>query len=249
VEPGRLALALLLLILPVLAYLTARVRAGRAGELRPIPGLEALPESVGRSAEIGRPLHVSVGVEGLGGQATAHTWAGLALLAQLADEAAACNCPLIVTVADPTVLPMAQDILRTAFARRGNPDGYEPTSVRYVAPLPLAYAAGVAGLVDRQPLTANVMAGSFGDEYLLIGEVGVRHGVHQVAGTANPATLPLMMATAEETLVGEEVFAAGAYTRRLPSQVASLLTEDWARWIVVATILVAAVINVLTTGQ
>jgi hypothetical protein len=241
----EIGVVVLLLILPVLFFLASRVSVGKAGGLRPLPGIEELPSSVGRSAETGQPLHVSVGVGGVGGGATAETWAGLTLLAQLADEAAACDTPFIVTVADATVLPIAQDILRRAYTRHGNPEGYDPTQVRFIAPSPLAYAAGVMGLVEREPLTANVMVGSFGDEFLLMGETGVRRGVRQVAGAADPRTLPFVYASADETLVGEEMFAGGAYTTGSPIQVASLLAEDWARWAVIATIVVVAILKML----
>lgn len=241
----EIGLVLLLLILPVLFFLIYRVRAGKTGELRPLPGLEALPGLVGRSAETGQPLHVSVGVAGIGGSATAETWAGLTVLGQLADTAAACDTPLLVTVSDATVLPIAQDILWRAHVRNGTPEGYDPTQVQFVSPEPMAYAAGVAGLLERQSLTANIMIGSFGDEYLLIGETGARRRVHQIVGTSDPQTLPLVYASADETLVGEEAFAGGAYTSRLPVQIASLLAEDWARWALAAGILVTAAIKLL----
>jgi len=235
------ALVLLLLLLPVLFFLGARVRAGKAGELRPLPAVEELAGAVGRSAETGQPIHVSVGVAGVGGPQTAETWAGLTLLSELADRAAACDAPLVVTVADPTVLPLAQEALRRAYLRNGKLEGYDPSQVRFVAPNPIAYSAGVAGLLLSEPLTANVMVGTFGDEVVLIGEVGAREGVQQVIGTANPQALPLVVATADRALIGEEIFAGGAYTARQPIQVASLLAQDWARWaIAVAILLVAA---------
>jgi hypothetical protein len=234
----QIGLLLLLAILPALFFLVSRVRAGKVGKLRFLPALEELPSSVGRSAETGQPLHVSVGLAGVGSVATAETWAGLTLLGQLANEAAACDTPLIVTVADPTVLPIAQDIVQRAYIRHGNPEGYEPTQVRLIAPDPMAYAAGVMGLLEREPLTANIMLGSFGEEYLLIGETAARKGVYQVVGAANPQALALMYASANETLVGEEMFASGAYTARLPIQIASLLTQDWARLVVVVGIIV-----------
>jgi hypothetical protein len=241
----EIGLVLLLLMLPILFFLTSRVRAGKTGELRSLPGLDELPSSVGRSAETGQPLHVSVGVAGVGGSATAETWAGLTLLSQLADEAAACDTPFIVTVADATVLPIAQDILRRAYTRHGNPEGYDPTQVRFVAPNSMAYAAGVMGLLEREPLTANVMFGSFGDEYLLMGETGARQGVRQVVGAADPHTLPFVYASADETLMGEEMFAGGAYTRGQPIQIGSLFAEDWARWAVVGAIILVAVFKML----
>lgn len=241
-----IGLVLLLLVLPILFYLTSRVRAGKAGELRSIPGLERLPALVGRAAETGQPLHVSVGIGGIGGQETSETWAGLTLLAQVADEAAACDTPLIVTVADATVLPIAQDIVRRAYVRNGNPEGYDPTKVQLVAPNnAMAYASGVAGILNREPLSASVMVGRFADEYLLMGETGARVGVHQIVGATDPATLPFVYASANETLIGEEVFAGGAYTGGKPSQIGSLLAEDWLRWLVAVGILVAAALKIL----
>lgn len=241
----EIAVVLLLLLLPVLFYLTSRIRAGKAGELRPLTGMEELPGLVGRSAETGQPLHVSVGVAGVGGVTTAETWAGLSVLEKLADEAAACGTPLMVTVADATILPVAQDILRRAYTRNGNPEGYDPTQVHLVSPDSMAYAAGVAGILEREALTANVMIGSFGDEYLLMGETGARLGVRQIVGAADPRTLAFVYASADQTLMGEEMFAGGAYTRRLPIQIASLIAEDWARWTVAAGILVVAVLKIV----
>jgi len=242
---NQAAAVLLLLILPILFFLMSRVRAGKTGTIRRFPGMEELPDLVGRSAETGQPLHISVGVEGLGGSATAETWAGLTLLAHLADEAAASDAPLVVTVSDPTVLPLAQDLLQRAYLRQGNPEGYSPTQVQFIAPEPMAYAAGVMGMLARDRLGGNIMVGSFGDEYLLMGEVGAHRGLRQIVGTADPRTLPLVYASADETLIGEEMFAGGAYTSREPIQVASLLAADWVRWLVIAVILGWAVAKLL----
>jgi hypothetical protein len=240
-----IGLVLLLLLLPLLLFLVIRVRAGKAGELRPLPGMEELPKAVGRSAETNQPLHVSVGVAGVGGAATVETWAGLALLSELAEQAVASDAPLIVTVGDPTVLPIAQDILRRAYARHGRSNGYDPTQVRFIAPVPMAYAAGVMGLLQREPLRGNVMVGTFGDEYLLMGEAGARKGVPQIVGSADPRTLPFVYATADEPLIGEEMFASSPYVGRGPLQVASLLAEDWARWAIIAAIIGLAILKIL----
>jgi hypothetical protein len=109
----------------------------------------------------------------------------------------------------------------------------------------MAYAAGVTGLIEREPLAANVMVGSFGDEYLLMGETGARRGLRQIVGTADPRILPQVYASADETLIGEEMFAGGAYTARLPIQIGSLFTEDWARWALIAAILIVVVLKIL----
>jgi hypothetical protein len=240
---AEIGLVLLLLIVPVLFIQAFRVRTGKTRALRPLPGLDELASHVGHAAETGRPIHVSVGVAGLGGPASAETWAGLNVLSRVADRAAAYGSPLVVTVSDATALPMAQDIVCRAYARHGDPEGYDPTQVRLISSDPTAYAAGVMGLLDREPLTTNVMIGSFGDEYLLMGETGARRGVSQTVGAADPRTLPYVYATADDTLIGEEMYAGGAYTSRLPIQIASLLTQDLARAVIVVVIVVVAVLR------
>jgi hypothetical protein len=234
-------LVLLFVVLLALFILSLKVRAGRAGELRPLPGMAELSALVARAAETGQPLHVSVGVGGVGGSATAETWAGLTLLRHLADKAVANGASVVVTVADATVLPLAQDILQQAYARHGFSADYDFSQVRFVAPEPTAYATGVMGFLGREPLAGNVMVGKFGDEYLFVGETGARRRLHQIVGVAEPQTLPLVYASADETLVGEEIFATGAYTSRLPIQIASLLTEDRIRWLLIVAIFVTAI--------
>jgi hypothetical protein len=241
-----LALILLLALLPLLFLSTFRAKAGKSGDLRPLPGVDELPTLLGRSLESGQPLHLSLGVGGLGGPATAETWAGFSVLARLADGAAASGVPLIVTLGDATALPVAEDMLRRAYARHGSLDEYEPTQVRFVAPDPTAYAAGVMGMLERDHLTGNVMVGSFGDEYLLMGETGARHDYRQTVGAARPTTLPFVLATADDPWLGEEMFAGGSYLNRLPMQLGSLVAEDWARWLVVAGVLFAAAWQLLT---
>jgi hypothetical protein len=81
---------------------------------------------------------------------------------------------------------------------------------------------------------------------LLISEAGARKGIRQVVGTNNPQALPLVYASADETLVGEEMFAGSAYTTRLPIQVGSLLTQDLLRWVLVVSIIVVAVFKFLS---
>jgi hypothetical protein len=234
-------LAFLAVAVVLLFVLSFWVRSGRAGKLRALAGLEKLSELVEHSAETGNPLHVSVGVAGVGGPATSETWAGLTVLKQVAGEASACDAPLLVTVADPTVVPLVEDILQRAYDRYDNLQAYDPTQVRYIAPDSTAYAAGTMGLLARQPMVGSIMVGAYGDEYLLMGETGAQRGVYQVVGTSDPNALALVSVAADEMLVGEEMFAGGAFTSRLPAQIGSLLAEDWLRWLIVAAIVVLTI--------
>jgi len=219
-------LAWLLFFLPVMLLATSRVRAGHGVNLRPLAGFDALRGLSARAAESGQTLHVSLGVSGISGEDTAATLAGLTVLDYLAEQGATFDAPPIVTVADPTLLPVAQDVLRHAYARQGDVENYDSKQVRLISPEPTAYAAGVMDVLGHEPLAANIMIGNFGDEYLLMGEVGAKKGIGQIGGATHPQTLPFVFASADQVLIGEEIFAGGAYLASLPAHIGSLVAQD-----------------------
>lgn len=234
---SAIAVLIVLVSVPLLFYALSRVRAGHKPYLRPLPAFDALSGMSGRAAETSQTLHVGLGTGGISGPDTAVSLAGLTALEHLADQAAASESRLVVTVADPTLLPAAQEVLRRVYARQGKSDIFSPSQVRLLAPDPTAYAAGVMDILEGEDPLANVTIGAFGDEYLLIGETGVKKGVEQVAGTDDPAALAFMYATADEMLIGEEIFAAGAYLGGDPESVAGLIVQDWWRYLVVLVII------------
>jgi hypothetical protein len=226
----------LLFFLPVMLFATSRVRAGRVVNLRPLAGFDALRGLSARAAESGQTLHVSMGISGISNEETAATLAGLTVLDYLAEQGAIFDAPPMVTVADPTLFPVAQDVLRHAYARQGNIENYDPKQVRLISPDPTAYAAGVMDVLGHEPLAANIMIGNFGDEYLLIGEVGAKKGISQIGGATNPQTLPFVFASADQVLIGEEIFAGGAYLAFLPAHIGSLVAQDVMRLLGVVAI-------------
>jgi Domain of unknown function (DUF6754) len=213
--------------------------------LRPLSGYQALPGQLSRAVEAGQSLHLSLGTGSTGGGDTVTTLAGLAALESLAEEAAATDAPPIVTVADPTTLVMAQDVLRRAYIHQGNPRGYNPRSVRYVAASPLPYAAGVMEILSNEDASANVMAGVFGPEAAFIADEGSRQGLTQVAGAADPTPLAVLYPATHHLLIGEEMFAAGGYIGDQPARIGSLMAQDWMRWILVGIILTFSLITIL----
>ena len=240
-----LALGLLLLFFIFMTICIDRVKAGRSISLRSIPAFAALRELMDRAVESGRSLHVSLGVKGIVGKDTATTLAGLTVLEHLADQGAMGDAPPTVTVADPTLLPLAQDVLRRAYKRRGRAERYDPGRVHLIAPEPTAYAAGVMGVLEHEKLAGNVMVGAFGDEYLLMGETAAKKGLSQTAGAADPQTLPFIFTTADETLVGEEIYAASACLNSLPEHIGSLLAQDWMRVLIALIILIGVILKSL----
>ena len=117
--------------------------------------------------------------------------------------------------------------------------------VRFLAPDSVAYAVGVMTALRQEPVASHTMAGSFGEEYLLMGETGKARGVEQIAGASDPQVLPFQYATGDELLMGEELYAGGAYLARLPWHLASLVAEDWFRTLLILAILAGIILKTL----
>jgi hypothetical protein len=239
--------ALLVLVLSgvLLWWFTDRQRKGARYAFRPIAAFDVLRGLIGRVAESGKRVHVSLGKAGIGGDQTASVSAGLVVLQFLADQGAAMSAPPTVTVADPSLLLVAQDVLYRAHARKGRVDRYRVTDVQLIAPDAAAYAAGAQDTIDDEGVMANVMVGYFGDEYLLMGEAGAQRNLAQVVGSNALDVQPFLVATSDKVLLGEELFAAGAYLTDRPEYAASLCLQDVLRVLIVVAILAGVVVKTL----
>jgi len=250
------ALALLLFFLPILFFAYWAIKRGAQVKFRPIAAYEALRGLFARSVETGQPVHLSLGTSGVGDQFTADTVAALNVLEYLAERGAVSAAAPLVTLAHPTTLVAAQDLLRRVYRQSGLAEEYEPTRARLTAPDPLCfstprpdhfpYAVGTMRLLTQQKLVANVMVGRFGDEFLLMGEAGAQRGLTQIGGTSAPEVLPLVTATMTHPLIGEEIYAGGAYLSNKTTHLGSLLAQDLMRGVIVAA--VTGMVLLLTLG-
>ncbi|MCB0163241.1 MAG: hypothetical protein KDI79_03375 [Anaerolineae bacterium] len=240
-SPVLLAFLFLLLFLGLMLFFSARVNSGQKPSLRRIQAYEAIKDFAGRAVEAGRALHLSLGTGSMADITTADSLAGLYTLDYLADQSAVTGIHPIVSMADPTVMLMAQNTVRSAYSNDKAKAAEAYRDIRWIAPQPAAYAAGVMNLLSTDDVETNIMIGKFGDEYLLMGETAARQGTAHVGGASDPNTLPFIYATAQETLLGEEIYAGGAYLQKRPVHIASLLAQDTMRWIVGIVILAGVV--------
>lgn len=237
-------LVVVVLALPVFNLLFSLTgRRGRPPQLRALSGFDVLRGQLGRGVETGHPAHVSIGAGGIVGEDTLVTLAGAAIVDSLSQEAADTGAAPIVTTADGAALVLAQDMLRRPYARRGDMSGYDPIDVQALGLQPFQYAAGAMEFLAHSQPVSNVMIGSFGPEAGLIAEAGAKQELTQVAGSTDARALAVLQPFADHLLVGEEVFAAGAYLDRRPGQLARLRAQDWARVVLIIVIVVAAILR------
>jgi len=246
VNETQLAMLLFLIaFLPAFYIYGRQVQRGKLPDLRPIQAFTALRGVMARAIETGRAVHVSLGVGGITSDVTADSLAGLSALEYLADQSAATGLAPIVTMADPTLLPLAQDVIRRPHGADREEAAKAVRHVRWIAPEPAAYAAGVMDILGGEGVDANVMIGSFGDEYLLMGEAASRRKITHIGGASDPNVLPFVFASADQALMGEDMYAAGAYLSRKAWHIGSLLAQDFMRWGIVAVMVVLVAIKTL----
>ena len=241
--------AIFLLVLSgfvLLVLLILRGRKGPAPQVRPLPAFQDLWGETGVAAESGGAIHIALGSGGLSGDDAVTSLAGLQVLESLAD-AAVSYPPPIVTVGDPTLLPLAQDTLRRAYERNGLAALYNPGRVRFVAPSPVAYAAGAAHVVATENITASTMYGAFGAEVSLITDAGARRDLPQLAAAAAPLALGALYPAIDRLAVGEELYAAGAQMTGERRYLVSLVAQDVLRVVLVLVILGAAGLALLSS--
>ncbi|MEM2183705.1 MAG: DUF6754 domain-containing protein [Candidatus Methanomethylicia archaeon] len=245
---GRyLDLALLILMWVGAILVMNALKRGWTLKWRKIAGLEALEEAVGRAAEMGKPVHFTPGYAGLTGATSPQVVAGLAVFAELARLCAKYDVEIICSVGDPTVLGVATELYKQAYTSEGKLDRAKPEhDIRYLSGSQFAFAAAVQGIAERERPAANVMVGPFWAESMMFAETFYRVGSIQVAGTARIYQIPFFAVVCDYVIIGDEMFAAGAYLSKEPSAMSSIFIQDLAKLFALALSIFGALILTFT---
>ena len=239
--PQEYLLPLALLVGFGVLLLLARLQGRHS--FREIPAFRAAKDAASQSLETGQAVHLGLGVGGIGTDLTADSLAAVEIAGGVVNRVGLADRLPIITVADPTLLPMVQD--RVNLAARTHSPQERAACVRWTSPDPAAYAVEVMGILAREQVQSSLLAGSFGNEYLLPAGAGSLRGIRQIGGASNPVALPLVYATSDENALGEELFAAGAFMGDKPWHMSSLKAEDWMRWALALAIGGALIVNIL----
>jgi len=231
----------------VFFFFVNRTAQGVKLQIRRIAGFDALDEAIGRCTEMGRPVHYTFGI----GELDANVLASFDVLSYVAGQCARMDTDLIVTNALGEVQMMTEEIVRGAYVQVGKPDSYKPDNVRFVSNVQTAYMSAILGIFQRERPGANLMMGPFYAESMMLAEAGAQIGAIQVGGTGRVIQVPFFIAACDYTLVGDEMFVAGAYISRKPVQVGAIYAQDFGKWltlvlIVVGTILATSGNNTIT---
>jgi hypothetical protein len=195
--------------------------------------------------EDGTRLHVSLGHGNMLTQFGAAAFAGLSLLRRLGEITSLSDRPPIATAGDSVLTVVAQDTLRTAHEAVAVEQNFDMNNGRLAGMTPFSYATGVLPTIRDEAVSTNVLIGNFGLEVGLLTEAADRQGAAVIAASDNLPAQAVLYAASLDPIIGEELFAAGAYVQAGPLHAASLLVQDILRWLIIIGILIGVVLKVL----
>jgi len=225
---------IVLLIVIVIVFFWAVSHAKRKGLfIRRIAGLDAIDEAIGRATEMGKPIYY---VPGIGTMSSISTIASAFILGEVSKKVAQYDSQIKVPHYDPIVMTVCKEIVKQSYMEAGRPDSYREDINFFVSQDQFSYAASVDGMISREKPAACFFMGYFMAESLLLAEVGATSGAIQIAGTDIESQLPFFFTACDYTLIGEELYAAGAYLSKEPMLLSALKVQDFGKLVVMVSV-------------
>ena len=239
----ELGFAGLFFIVLIVFALVTRKRPER--QLREIPAFARLGRSIGLAVEAGKRLHISLGYGGVTDVQGASGVVGLTMLQRIARAASISDQPPIATSGEGTLGILSQDTLQSAYQAIRSENLYDPIYGQISGLTPFAYAAGTLPIIFDQQVSTTVLAGHFGTEVALIVDANERSNSQTMAGSDSLEAQAVLYASAQDPLIGEELYAGGAYLNAGLMHQASLRTQDAMRWLIIFGIVVGGLLKLI----
>lgn len=242
---------LFVLVAAGLIIFFATIKRNRSGVqlFREIPVFSRIRKSVGLAVEAGDRLQVALGSGNPLSIQFTPGLIGLTMLDRVTRAASVSDRPPIAASGEGTLTILSQDTYRRANRDLGANPVIHPALARMVGTTPFSYAAGIMPLFKDEQISTNIAAGHFGPEIALIHDAAERRGALTVAGTDDLTGQAVIYATAQEPLIGEEIFAGGAYLGAGNSHEASLRAQDILRLAVIGILIVGAIARLTGLDQ
>ncbi len=240
-----LILVLILSYFGILLYFVGAAKKGKSLFIRKIAGLDALDEAVGRATEMGKPILFIPGISSMSDIATI---AAVNILGPVAKKVAEYGTDLLVPNRDPIVASVTQEVVKESYLEAGRPDLFNPNKVWFLTDSQFAYAAAVQGIMVRERPATILLLGMFYAESLLLAETGNSTGAIQIAGTDAVDQLPFFITSCDYTIMGEELYAAGAYLSKEPTLLSSIKAQDYGKLVIFATLLLGIILGLLKSN-
>jgi hypothetical protein len=218
-----------ILYIGIFAYLIkAAERGSYKPNVRPLPAIEAIPEAVGRAAELGKTVHFTHGVGKLSDDHAPMTMAGMACLSRIAEECGRREVVLRATCGEPMVLPTYYDLVRQGYTKGGHPEMYDDDMVFFAVVQKALMGEVMNYMFSVRPAVSFLFGPTFWETINVLGS-SVVSGAMMIGGTARLYYQGFYVALCDYVTIGEELFAAAAICDPTPANLGSIGATDWSK--------------------
>lgn len=217
----------------------------RRWSFRPIQGFTRLKLAISMAVENGTRIHVALGNGSITQSNFASGLTGLAALDRIAQITTNTDRPPMATSGSGPMAILSQSTLRSAYRDAYLLEVYDPDRGLLAGVTPFSYVAGILPTSHSKQVSTHIYSGSFGPEIALAVEAAEKESAFTIASSDSLTAQAVLFATAQEPLIGEELFAMPAYLKPNPFHSASLIAQDVLRWGIIVSLLIGSLLKVL----
>jgi hypothetical protein len=245
ISPEGLGLVFVVIFFGSMTIFAVAGRNRPGQHLREIAAFTHLGQAIGLAVEAGRRLHISLGWGGVVGIPGASSLVGLNIVERIARFASISDRPPVVTSGEGSLGILSQDTLSSTYRAIGEAQQYDSSQGRVSGLTPFSYAVGTLPTMYDEQVSATILAGHFGSEAALIADASERSEGLTLAGSDSIPAQAIFVAAAQEPLIGEELYAAGAYLNAGPLYASSLRAQDIFRWVLIVAMVAGGILKLV----
>jgi hypothetical protein len=239
---GRIVVGVFTLIISAFilffAYTSTR---GKVWGIRKMPQIDSIDDMIGRCTELGRSVHISCGIGGLTSTLAPQTIAALSILRYVATKTAKMKTRLICTTSMADHVPLLNDIIKTVYQNENALDQLAPDTIRYFGS---AETLGVCTILGREKCGASFLVGAWTSGAVTIMETASVNDCITLFGNARTGSY-YVFPFANDTLIGEELFTAGAYLSKDSIQIGTILGQDGGKVIGIIVLILGIIMRLM----
>jgi len=240
VEGRTIGLLVLLVMAFLLWYFMNQATKGKVESVRRLPVMDAMEEAVGRSVEMGRPVLATYSYPD---NLTPAILVGLEMVGYVSKIATEKGAEMLIPVGGGRTFPIAVENYRVGCIEAGRPELFKEENVKFLTHQQWAYGSGVMGLMERENPGACIFMGPFLVEGIHFGVQTQRIKTVGIGGVERYDMGAFMFITMNYTILGSELFAAGAYMSEDPVIISGIATEDVLKWIIGILVILGSILK------
>ncbi len=239
---GLLLIIITLILMGIIAFIDrSRVKVN----FRQIPSLESLQKSINLIVEGGKGVHISLGRGSYLSPHFAGTLVGLNLLKFITKRCLNGDIPPLSTSGDGLIHILSQETLDYAYERSHLPEKHGRAESQIAGLTPYSYIGGAMMAQRDEQQIVMLISGYYGAEAALLADMAERSRSHTISGTDDLSAQAMLFVTTRAPLIGEEFFAAPAYTNPSLLNTSSLKTQDVLRILFAAGMVIGAILKLV----